>query len=36
VEVHPGDFFEIPAGVPHMTTMKAGGHFRVLAVKIRQ
>ncbi len=36
VEVHPGDYIQIPAGVPHLTALAPGAHFRVLVVKIRQ
>ena len=36
VQVHPGDYIQIPAGTPHLTTLAPGTTFHAMVVKVRQ
>ena len=36
VDVHAGDYIQIPAGTPHLTSVAAGTNFKVLTIKVRQ
>jgi mannose-6-phosphate isomerase-like protein (cupin superfamily) len=36
VTLRPGDFVMVPAGEPHLTTIKPGSPFRAIVFKLRQ
>jgi mannose-6-phosphate isomerase-like protein (cupin superfamily) len=36
VSLKPGDFLMVPAGQPHLTTIKPGSNFRAIVFKVRE